>query len=327
MRAWMCEELGPVSSLRLRDDVAEPTAGRGQIVVDVHAASANFPDLLVIEGKYQMRPTLPFSPGSELAGVVSAVGEGVSEHRIGDRVMAFSGVGAFAERVALMPAQCVPLPQDMPFDIGASLLLAYGTSHHALVDRGRLAKGERVLVLGAAGGVGIAAVQIAKAKGAHVIAAASSEEKLAFCRAQGADETVLVAGATPDELKARFKALGALDVVYDAVGGELSEPALRALRPRGRFLVVGFASGAIPKVALNLMLLKECDVVGVQWGVFAFREREKHVAIVEDLVRMWRAGEIRPPIHAAYPMARGTAALEDLQSRRVMGKALVRVRE
>jgi NADPH2:quinone reductase len=287
----------------------------------VKAAALNFPDILVVQGLYQMRPPLPFSPGSELAGVVREVGAGVDDLRAGDRVMAFSGFGALAERALLAPAQCVKMPEEMAFDVGGSLLLTYCTAHHALVDRGRVRKGETLLVLGAAGGTGVAAIQIGKALGARVIAAASTEEKLAACKAEGADDVVLTAPGA--DLKARFKSFGGIDVVFDAVGGDQSEPALRALVPRGRFLVIGFASGTIPKLPLNLVLLKECDVVGVQWGVFAFRERDAQRALVEDLLRMWRAGAVRPRVHRTYRLDDAKAALEDLAARRVIGKAVV----
>lgn len=318
MRALVCKELGPIESLQL-GELADPAPKKGQVVVDVRAAGVNFPDLLLVQGLYQMRPPLPFSPGSELSGVISSVGEGVTELAVGDRVMAYSGFGAFAERIALSTAQCVRIPDSMSFDAAAGFLLTYCTSHHALIDRGRLAAGDRVLVLGASGGVGIAAVQIAKARGASVIAVASSEEKRAFCIEQGADEVVAPSG----DFKAKVKALGGVDVVYDAVGGDLAEPALRGLKPRGRFLVVGFASGTIPKLPLNLALLKEIDVVGVQWGVFAMREPDSQRAMVEDLLAMWGEGQIRPVIHAAYPLEQGVEALAEIRNRTVRGKIVI----
>ncbi|MDQ3035210.1 MAG: NADPH:quinone oxidoreductase family protein [Myxococcota bacterium] len=319
MRAVLCEKLGPIESLVVRE-VDDLRAAAGQVVVDVKAAGANFPDILIVQGLYQMKPPLPFSPGSELAGVVREVGAGVTDVAVGDRVMAFSGFGAFAEQAVLAPAQCARMPDDMPFEVGGSLLLTYCTSHHALVDRGRLARGETLLVLGAAGGVGLAAIQIGKALGARVIAAASTEEKRAFCKAQGADEVIDSSGG---DLKAAFKSKGPVDVVYDPVGGEQSEAALRALRPRGRFLVIGFASGTIPKIPLNLVLLKECEVVGVQWGVFAFREHAAQRALVDDLIRMWREGAVKPHVHRTYSLDEVPQALGDLAARRVMGKAVI----
>jgi NADPH2:quinone reductase len=320
MRALLCEKLGPPSTSLAVREIDPPRALGGQVVVDVKAAGVNFPDILMVQGLYQMKAPLPFSPGGEVAGVVREVGAGVTELAPGARVMAFTGFGGFAERIALAPAQCVVMPDEMPFEIGASLLLTYCTAHHALVDRGRLARGETLLVLGAAGGVGVAAIQIGKALGARVIAAASTEEKRAFCRAEGADDVFDPSG---DDLKARLKALGGIDVVFDPVGGDLSEPALRALRPRGRFLVIGFASGTIPRLPLNLALLKECDVVGVQWGVFAFREHERQRALVADLLRMWREGQVRPHVHRTYSLDEGVAALDEVASRRVMGKAVI----
>jgi len=319
MRALLCEKIGSIDDLVIRE-VDPPRAGPGQVVIDVKAAGVNFPDVLVVQGLYQLKPPLPFSPGGEIAGVVSEVGEGVTELVLGDRVMAFFGVGGFVEKIALSPESCARIPDGMSFDEAAGLLLAYSTSHHALVDRARLAKGETVLVLGAAGGVGIAAVQIAKAYGAKVIAAASSEAKRAFCRAQGADVVIDPAAGDPKQI---FKSLGRIDVILDPVGGELSEPALRALSPRGRFLVVGFASGTIPKLPLNLALLKEVDVIGVQWGVFAMRERDGQRAIERDLVRLFEGGSIRPPIHGTYPLDRAVDALRAMSSREVMGKAIV----
>lgn len=319
MRAVLCEKLGPIESLVARE-IDDPRAAAGQVLVDVKAAGANFPDILMVQGLYQMKPPRPFSPGSELAGIVSEVGAGVTDLAVGDRVMAFSGFGAFAEKTVLAPAQCVRMPDEMPFEIGGSLLLTYCTSHHALVDRGRLARGETLLVLGAAGGVGLAAIQIGKALGARVIAAASTEEKRAFCKAHGADEVIDTTGG---DLKAAFKSRGPIDVVYDPVGGDQSEPALRALRPRGRFLVIGFASGTIPKLPLNLVLLKECEVVGVQWGVFAFREHAAQRALVDDLIRMWREGDVKPHVHRTYALDEASQALADLAARRVMGKAVI----
>lgn len=320
MRALVCEELGPISNLRVRE-IDPPRAGAAQVIVDVRAAGVNFPDVLVVRGIYQLRPPLPFVPGGEVAGVVSEVGGGVVDLAVGDRVMAFAGIGGFAEKIALGHAQCARIPDRMPFEIAGGLMLTYCTSHHALVDRGRLAKGETLLVLGAAGGVGVAAIQIGKALGARVIAAASTEEKRAFCLAQGADATFDPGGG--GDLRARFKSLGPIDVVFDPVGGDLSEPALRALSPRGRFLVIGFASGTIPKLPLNLALLKEVDVVGVQWGVFAFRELDRQRALVADLFRMWESGAIRPPTPRIGSLDEAKQALEDIAARRLIGKAVV----
>lgn len=319
MRALVCSALGSIDDLEVRE-VDPPRAGAGQVVVDVRAAGVNFPDVLIVQGLYQMKPPLPFTPGGEVAGVVSEVGPGVSELAVGDRVMAFTGLGGFAEKVALAPAQCTRIPDAMPFDAAGGMLLTYATAHHALADRGRLARGETLLVLGAAGGVGIAAVQLGNAMGARVIAAASTDEKRAFCLAQGADRAIDPHAGDP---KTVFKSLGRIDVVLDPVGGELAEPALRALAPRGRFLVIGFASGTIPKLPLNLALLKEIDVVGVQWGVFAMREREAERALEADLAARHARGEIAPPIYRRYALEDARDALRAMMRREVMGKAIV----
>jgi NADPH2:quinone reductase len=319
MRALLCHQLGAIDDLRV-DETEDPTATGHQVVIDVKAAGVNFPDVLMVQGLYQLKPPLPFSPGGEVAGVVQAVGSLVTSLKVGDRVMAFCGVGGFAERLVLAEAQCVRMPDAMSFEEAGGFLLVYCTSHHALIDRGRLRAGETVLVLGAAGGVGTSAIQIAKAMGCKVIAAASTEAKRQFCLAQGADVAIDPQEGDP---RAVFKKLGRIDVVYDPVGGELSEPALRALAPRGRFLVIGFASGTIPKLPLNLALLKEIDVVGVQWGAFALRERDAQRAMEDDLTRRFEAGELRPPIHRTYTLDEGKHALAALMSREVMGKAII----
>ncbi|HEU4409961.1 MAG TPA: NADPH:quinone oxidoreductase family protein [Polyangiaceae bacterium] len=319
MRAIVCERFGPPSSLAFRE-VDDPAAGRGELVVEVKAAGVNFPDLLSIQNLYQFKPPLPFSPGGEVAGVVAAAGEGAAGFAVGDRVMALVGFGGFAERVAATPAQCTRLPDEMPFEIAAGMLYTYGTSYHALVHRAALRPGETVLVLGAAGGVGLAALQIAKKLGARVVAAASSDEKLALCRREGADEAVNYARG---DLRALLRPLGGVDVVYDPVGGDLSEPALRALRPGGRLLVIGFARGEIPKMPLNLPLLKECSIVGVQWGAWAQREPEAQRAMIGELLRWWQSGDLRPHVHRTYPLERAAEALDDLAARRVQGKAIL----
>lgn len=318
MRALLCERLGTIEDLAVRE-VEAPRAGAGEVVIDVRAASVNFPDTLIVSGLYQIKPPLPFAPGGELAGVVSEVGPGVTELAVGDRVMAFTGVGAFVEKIAVSPQQCAKIPEGLSFEAASCLFLTYATTHHALFDRGRLAAGETVLVLGAAGGVGVAGIQLAKSRGCKVVAAASTEAKRAFCLAQGADAAV-DPGADP---KQTFKSIGRIDVVLDPVGGDQTEAALRALAPRGRLLVVGFASGTIPKLPLNLALLKEVDVVGVQWGVFARREHEAERAIERDLVRLALEGAIRPPIHASFPLERGVEALRAIAAREVMGKVVL----
>lgn len=318
MHAIVCEQFGPPSSLAWRE-VADPVAGPGELVIEVAAAGVNFPDLLSIQNLYQFKPPLPFSPGGEIAGVVAAVGAGTS-FAVGDRVMALVGFGGFAERVLATPLQCAKLPDGMPFEIAAGFLYTYGTSYHALVHRAALRAGETVLVLGAAGGVGLAAVQIAKRLGARVVAAASTDEKLELCKREGADALI---NYSSTDLRTALRPLGGVDVVYDPVGGDLSEPALRALKPGGRHLVVGFARGEIPRVPLNIPLLKECSVVGVQWGVWARREEAAQAAMVDELLRWWQAGELHPHVHRTYPLERAAEALDDLAARRVRGKAIL----
>lgn len=322
MKALMCRAFGPIESLRV-EDVPSPSAGPGKVVVDVKAASINFPDALIVQGLYQFKPELPFSPGSELAGIVTAVGEGVTTLRVGDRVIASVGFGAFAEECVVNAAQVMPLLPGMDFDLGAAFVLTYGTSLHALQQIGKLQTGETLLVLGAAGGVGIAAIEIAKAMGARVIAAASSAEKIALCRQVGADETI---NYTEEDLRKRVDALtggkGA-DVVYDPVGGKYSEIALRATAWRGRFLVVGFAAGEIPKIPLNLALLKERAILGVFWGDAVRRDPATHLANMGQLATWFAAGKVRPVISERIALADAGAAIARLASRQAMGKLVV----
>ena len=319
MRAVLSEVTGGPSSLVVRE-VPEPEVSEGTVLVDVYAAAVNFPDLLLIEDKYQLKPPRPFTPGGEVSGVVRAVGEGVTAFKPGDRVMAAVVIGGFAERVVVPVERCFLIPELMPFDAAASLLYTYGTTYHALVDRAALRAGERLLVLGAAGGVGVSAIQLGKALGAEVIAAARGEEKLAFCRAQGASATI---DYTKEDVKTRLKQLGGVDVVYDAVGGDLSEVALRALRPFGRFLVIGFASGTIPRFPLNLVLLKECSVVGVQWGAWVMREAAGQAREMAAIIKLWEQGAIVPQIHDRFPLDRVGEALTAMAERRVQGKVVV----
>src|SRR5918999_2321079 len=289
MKAVLCKQFGPPDSLVV-EELASPRAGPGEVVVAVKAASVNFPDVLIIQNKYQFKPPLPFSPGSELAGVVKELGAGVQGFRPGDKVMAFTTYGAFAEEVKTEATRLVPIPAGMDYTQAAAFLLTYGTSDHALRDRGKLAAGETLLVLGAAGGVGLAAIEIGKALGARVIACASTEEKLAVCREHGADAGINYAS---EDLRERIKALSdgrGVDVVYDAVGGPYTEPAFRSLAWRGRHLVVGFAAGEIPKLPLNLALLKGAALVGVFWGDFARREPREFAESVAQLARWYREG-------------------------------------
>jgi NADPH2:quinone reductase len=324
MRAVLCKEFGPPESLVL-EEVGEPRPGPGQVVVDVRACAVNFPDVLIIQNLYQFKPPLPFSPGAEVAGIVRAVADDVSGVAVGDRVFASTGWGGLAEQVATSAASCIPVPDGIDLVPASAFLYAYGTSHHALKDRADLQPGEVLVVLGAAGGVGLAAVELGAHMGAVVIAAASTDEKLALCREHGASMTI---NYTTEDLKSRLRELtdgrGA-DVVYDAVGGPYSEPALRAIAWDGRFLVVGFAAGEIPRVPLNLPLLKQCSIVGVFWGAFVGREPDRHRRNVDELVALWREGAIHPHISATYPLERASEAIRELADRRALGKVVVTV--
>jgi NADPH2:quinone reductase len=322
MRAVRVQSLSGPKSLCV-DDVPEPKPDEGEVVVDVRAAAVNFPDVLLSYGKYQLKFEPPFTPGLEAAGVVSAVGEGVTDLKPGDRVAGTMVGGAFAEKVAVPALSVVKLPDAVSFEIGAATTLTFGTSEHALVERGALKKGETLLVLGAAGGVGLAAVEIGQRIGARVIAAASTPEKVAFCKAHGADEGICYG---TEDLKARIKALtdgNGADVIYDPVGGTLSEPALRGIAWQGRFLVVGFAAGEIPKIPLNLVLLKGCQVVGVIWGNWALREPQKNREMMARLVEQVAAGQLKPQVDAALPFTKATEALERIERRAVRGKLLL----
>lgn len=322
MRAVRIHELIGPEGLRI-DEVPTPAPGPGQVVIDVKAAGVNFPDILVTQGKYQFKPTPPFSPGLEAAGVVSAVGPGVTTLAVGDRVAATLPYGAYAEQTIAMELGTVKLPNAVPFAIGAATLLTYATTYHALVDRAALKAGETLLVLGAAGGVGIAAVELGVLLGARVIAAASSEDKLAFCRAHGASETI---DYSREDLKERVKALTGgrgVDVVYDPVGGALAEPALRGIAWEGRYLVVGFAAGDIPKIPLNLVLLKGCQIVGVFWGQFAMREPATNRAHCERIFAWVAEGRLNPAIDTTLPFSRAAEALARLAARDVKGKLVL----
>jgi NADPH2:quinone reductase len=324
MRAVLCNAYGPPETLAV-EDVPPLHAGAGEAIVAVKAASVNFPDVLIIQNKYQFKPPLPFSPGSEVAGVVKEVGAGVRNVVPGDRVMAFTTFGGFAEEARAAASRIFPIAPKMDFATAAAFGLTYGTSDHALSDRGALAAGETLLVLGAAGGVGIAAIEIGKALGARVIACASSPEKLAVCRDHGADEAVNYA---VDDLRERISALTdgrGVNVVYDPVGGPYSEPALRSLAWRGRLLVVGFAAGEIPKIPLNLTLLKGCSIVGVFWGDFGRREPERLAQRMRQLGKWYEAGKLRPHISATLPLERAAEALSLMAARRVIGKIVLEV--
>jgi len=322
MKAVLCKQYGPPESLTF-EELPSPRAGPGEVVVAVKAASVNFPDVLIIQNKYQFKPPLPFSPGSELAGIVKEVGPGVAGFMAGDKVIAFTTYGAFAEEVKTEAARLLPLPEGMDFASGAAFLLTYGTSDHALRDRGGLKAGETLLVLGAAGGVGLAAIEIGKALGARVIACASSDEKLAICREHGADAGINYA---TQDLRERVKALTdgrGVDVVYDAVGGPYTEPAFRSLAWRGRLLVVGFAAGEIPKLPLNLALLKGASVVGVFWGDFTRREPREFADSVRQLERWFREGKLRPHVSQTFPLHQAAEALKLMAARQVKGKVVL----
>ena len=321
MKALIVDELGGPEKLSYRE-VPDPVPTKGEVLISVKAAGVNFPDLLMVQGRYQASPPPPFSPGGEVAGVVEAIGAGVSRVKVGDRVAGMGLWGGFAESMVLGEAQVMPLPDDISFEVGAAVTVTYGTCLHALEDRAQLRAGQTVLVLGAAGGVGTAAIEIAKLMGAKVIAAASSPEKLEVCRQLGADEVI---DYEKEDLKERAKKLsgGGVDVVVDPVGGRYSEPALRAMAWGGRFLVLGFASGDIPKVSLNLPLLKGCAIVGVYWGSFAAHEPAKAVAQLARIGRWVSEGKLRPHISKTYPLAEGRAALEDLAARRATGKLVL----
>jgi NADPH2:quinone reductase len=305
------------------DEVPAPEVTAGQVLIDVRAAGVNFPDILQTRGQYQFKPTPPFSPGGEASGVVTAVGDGVTRVKVGDRVATTMIYGAFAEQVVVPELGVVKLPDNVSFEIGAATLLTYATTYHALVDRAAIAKGETLLVLGAAGGVGIAAVELGSLLGARVIAAASSAEKLEFCRAHGASEAI---DYTTEDLKERVKALtrgNGVDIVYDPVGGALAEQALRATAWQGRYLVIGFASGDIPKIPLNLVLLKGCQIVGVFWGAFAMRDPEQNRAHAEKIFAWVSAGKLAPAIDEAFSFSQASEALARLERRQVKGKLVL----
>ncbi len=322
MRAVLCKELGLPEKLVV-EEVPSPTAGKGQVVLSVKACGVNFPDTLIIQGKYQFKPELPFSPGGEVAGVVKEVGEGVTSVKPGDRVIASSTWGGFAEELVVEADRTIPMPEAMDFVPASAFVLTYGTSYHALKDRGQLQAGETLLVLGASGGVGISAIQIGKMMGARVIAAASTSQKLQVCKDNGADEVINYA---EEDLRARIKALTSgkgVDVIYDPVGGPYSELALRDMAWNGRFLVVGFAAGEIPKVPLNLTLLKGCSIVGVFWGAFTRKEPENNKRNNEELLQFFVEGKVKPHIYATYPLEEAARALNDVMHKRVSGKAVL----
>lgn len=323
MRAVLCKELGPPDRLVV-EEVEPLRAEPGTVVVSVKACGVNFPDTLIIQGRYQFRAEPPFSPGSEIAGVVKEVGEGVTTVRRGDRVIGLPGpYGGFREEVRVPPTNLLPIPDGVDFAAAAGFTLTFGTSHYALRDRAKLQHGETLLVLGAAGGVGLAAVQLGKVMGARVIAAASSKEKLAACVDNGADDVIDYSG---EDVRERVKELtggAGVDICYDPVGGSYAEPAVRSMAWGGRYLVIGFAAGDIPRIPLNLVLLKSCALVGVFFGAFTMREPARNAELWSELSGWLAAGKVRTPIAATYPLERAADALEDLLARRVIGKAVL----
>lgn len=331
MKALLSHQPGGPDTLQL-SELPDPTPGPGELLVRVRAAAINFPDVLIIEDKYQMRPPRPFAPGGEIAGEVIGLGEGVTGWSVGDRLIAVPGFGGLVEQIVIPAASAFRLPEGRSFTEGAALLLTYATSIHALWDRGQLQTGETLLVLGAAGGVGLAAVELGKARGARVIAAVSSEEKARAARDAGADDAIVYphgpfdkegSKALAEQFKAAVGPKGA-DVIYDPVGGDYCEPALRSIAWEGRYLVVGFPAG-IPRLPLNLTLLKSCNVCGVFWGAFAARDPAANQAHVDELFALWDAGKINPRVSATYPLTRGGDAIASLAARQVIGKVVVEI--
>jgi NADPH2:quinone reductase len=322
MKAVLAKAFGPPEQLVL-EEVAPRQAAREEVVIAVKAGGVNFFDGLIVQGKYQTRPPLPFSPGGEVAGVISSLGQGVTGLETGMRVLAFTGHGGYAEEVAVDAASVIALPAQMDFVTAAAFPITYATSYHALKDRGQLRSGETLLVLGAAGGVGLAALEIGKNMGARVIACASSDEKLALAREHGADALINYASS---DLRERIRELTAgkgVDVVYDPVGGAYAEPALRSLGPGGRYLVIGFASGEIPKIALNLLLLKVVSMVGVFWGAFAKAQPQRNAANLTELLAWHSQGRLRPHVSATFPLERYREALDAVLQRKVLGKVVL----
>ena len=327
MKAVVCKTLGPADALSYEESWPDPECGPGQVLVDIKAAGLNFPDVLVIEGKYQYQPPLPFIPGGECAGVVAAVGEGVTHVKPGDSVIGMIQTGGFATKVAA-PAQSVfPMPPGLTYEQAAGVSMTYFTSHHALKQRANLQPGETLLVMGAAGGVGSTAIELGKWMGAKVIAAASSDEKLEFCKQLGADEVI---NYSTEDLKTRLKELTGgkgVDVVYDPVGGDYAEPALRNMAWNGRYLVIGFASGPIPKIPLNLALLKGCAIMGVFWGRFVGEEPKVHLENVAELWDLFSNKTLNPVVTESFALSDYQAAYECMTERRARGKVIIRTED
>ena len=330
MKAMLCEAYGPPEAMRLAD-VPSPKAGPGQVVIAVKACGVNFPDVLLLQNKYQAKHSLPFAPGGEVAGVIKEVGEGVVTLKVGDRVAASIGIGGFAEEALAEAQRCLPIPANMDYDTASSFIVAYGTSYHALKDRAHLNPGENLVVLGAAGGVGLAAVELGVAMGARVIAGASTQEKLDFAKAHGAAGGFVYPAvplskdqqkAISDDIKRLTGGAGA-DVLYDPVGDDYAEPALRAMNWQGRYLVIGFAAGAIPRIPLNLTLLKGSDVMGVFWGASTLREPKRAIADLNQLAAWIAESKLKPHISGRFPLARAGEAIRMLMDRKALGKTVV----
>jgi len=322
MKAIVCKEFGLPNTLLL-EDTESPRPKEKEVLVSVKACGVNFPDTLIIQGLYQFKPELPFTPGSDIAGVVKEVGAGVTHVKPGDEVFGFVMHGGYAEEVIVTSNACFPKPPNMKFPIAASFMMAYGTSYHALKDRGRIKEGETLLVLGASGGVGLAAVELGKLMGAKVIAAASSDDKLQLCKTYGADHVI---NYSKEDIKSKIKELTngkGVDLVYDPVGGDYSEPAIRGMAWEGRYLVVGFAAGDIPRIPLNLALLKGCAIVGVFWGNFAMKTPNKNLQNTIQLMQWYGEGKLKPHIHKIYPLSETSDALEAIMHRKVRGKVVI----
>ena len=327
MKAFVCKEFGPIESHGI-EEVPDPVAGDGQVVVDIKATGISFPDVLIVQGLYQFKPPFPFSPGGEISGVVSAVGNGVTRFKEGDRVMGNVGSGGLVEKGAYFEQQLMPLPETMDFNVAAGFSLNYGTTIHGLKQRGELKAGETILILGAGGGLGITAIHVAKAMGAKVLAGVSSQEKLDLCKKEGADEGIIYPREmdrdAQKELSNQIKEMsdGGVDVIYDIVGGDYAEPSLRAIKRHGRYLVIGFTAG-IPKMPLNLTLLKECQIIGVFWGQFAGLDRDINRENFEELFQMHADGKIKPYVSETYPLDKAGEAIKSLEDRKVLGKVVV----
>ena len=328
MKAYICREFGPIESHKV-EEVEDPIAGPGQIIVDVKAAGIAFPDVLIVQGLYQFKPPFPFTPGGEIAGIISSIGEGVTKWKEGDRIIGTTGFAGLAEKAAYYEHQLMPLPETMDFQTGAIFPLNYGTTYHALKQRANIKDGESLLVLGAAGGIGITAIHLGKAMGAKVIAAASSEKKLELCKKEGADEVILYPTGELDRaaqktFSEQIKKVsgGGVDVVYDVVGGDYAEPALRSINWKGRYLVIGFTSN-IPKIPLNLALLKGCQIVGVFWGHFTGVEPEVNAQNFKDLFELHSQGKIKPFVSEIFSIEDTAKAIKLLEDRQVLGKVVV----